>query len=371
MKILLAGTSADPAYGGPAYSVTGLAGALAAAGVDVGFWTPDGSALDTPLIDGQGGVRRLGGSALEALDRFGRPDVLHDNGLWRPHNHRLAALAAARGLPRIVSTRGMLEPWARRHKMVRKQVAWRAYQRRDLVRALCHHATSASEADNLRALGLGVPVRVIPNGIELPPPVDRPAGDASGDDRGGQPTALFLGRLYPVKGLPLLIEAWNRVRPAGWRLLIAGPDEAGHRAEVQRVIDAAGLSDAVSFAGAVDGPAKRAALAQARLLVLPTLSESFGMAVLEALAHAVPVLTTVRAPWPMLAAHGCGWSVEPTVDGIADGLRRATALPAENLLAMGARGRDLVASRFEWRHVVAEFLAFYDEVAGRARCAVA
>lgn len=371
MRIFLAGTSADPVYGGPAYSVTGLAGAMAAAGVEVGFWAPDGSSVTTPLLSRDSGVQRFDGSASEALGRFGRVDVLHDNGLWRPHNHRLAVLAAARRLPRIVSLRGMLEPWAINHKKIRKRIAWHAYQRRDLVRAACHHATSEQEAEHLRRIGLRVPVRMIPNGIDLPVSDGRAAAAGRPDASRGPTTALFLGRLYPVKGLPLLIEAWNRVRPAGWSLLIAGPDEAGHRAEVQRAIDAAGLNDVISFAGALDGTAKHAALSRADLLILPSLSESFGMVVLEALAHAVPVLTTVRAPWPMLASRGCGWSVEPTVEGLTDGLRRATALPLAQLRTMGARGRDLVAFRFEWRQVVAEFLALYEEVGGRARTAVA
>ena len=60
---------------------------------------------------------------------------------------------------------------------------------------------------------------------------------------------MFLGRIYPVKGLPMLIEAWARVRPAGWRLVIAGPDEAGHRREVEAAVAAAGLAEVVSFPG--------------------------------------------------------------------------------------------------------------------------
>jgi glycosyltransferase involved in cell wall biosynthesis len=369
VKIFLAGPSAQPAYGGPAYSVTGLAAALAAAGADVGFWTPDGSAVTTPLLSGDGGVRRLIGSASEALDRFGRPDVLHDNGLWRRHNHQLASLAAARSLPRIVSTRGMLEPWARGHKKVRKRVAWRAYQRRDLLRAACHHATSEQEAGHLQDLDLGVPVRMIPNGITFPAGRQhiQPVAPASSLDR----TALFLGRLYPVKGLPLLIEAWRRVQPVGWRLLIAGPDQAGHRAEIEHLIVAARLTHVVSFAGPVDEHQKARLFERASIMVLPTLSESFGMVVLEALAHAVPVLTTVRAPWPMLATERCGWLVEPTADAIADGLRQATRTPLDDLQAMGVRGRDLVATRFDWCRIATEFLELYDGVGGRGHRGIA
>src|SRR5207249_202295 len=122
-------------------------------------------------------------------------------------------------------------------------------------------------------LGLGVPVHMIPNGVDLPE-VGRNARKKSAT--GEKKTALFLGRIYPVKGLPMLIEAWGRVRPNGWNLKIAGPDEAGHRAKVEKAICGADLNGIISFLGPLDGEAKRSALSEADLFVLPTHSESFG-----------------------------------------------------------------------------------------------
>lgn len=295
----------------------------------------------------------------EALERFGKADVIHDNGIWLCHNHRLAGIAAVSGVPRVVSTRGMLEPWAMNHKWAKKRLAWWLYQRRDLRRAACHHATAETEAAGVRHLGLGVPVRVIPNGVDPARGGSRLIG--AGDDR--TKTALFLGRIYPVKGLPMLVDAWARVRPDGWNLRIAGPDEAGHRIEVEKAVATAGLDDAISFSGPLDGDKKEAALSRADLFILPSHSESFGMAVGEALAHSLPVLTTTAVPWPMLRASGCGWCVEPTVDGIAEGLRRATSLDLSALRAMGAKGRALVAAEFGWDLVAQQFVRLYEDLA--------
>jgi glycosyltransferase involved in cell wall biosynthesis len=179
-----------------------------------------------------------------------------------------------------------------------------------------------------------------------------------------QKKALFLGRIYPVKGLPMLIEAWARVRPDGWSLQIAGPDEAGHRAEVEQAVCAAGLAEVISFLGPLEDEAKRSVLLAANLFVLPTHSESFGMAIAEALAHGLPVLTTTGAPWPMLPGHGCGWRVEPTVDGICEGLRQATSLDPGTLQAMGGKGRELVAAEFGWQRVAKQFLLVYENLIG-------
>jgi glycosyltransferase involved in cell wall biosynthesis len=362
VKVFLASGSLLPSYGGPAVSVSRLALTLAQAGIDVGLWAPDQSAVCTPLLPAGSPLHPITGSVHEALDSFGRTDVIHDNGIWRHHNHRLAALAARRGIPRIVSTRGMLEPWAMEHKRWKKRLAWRLYQNRDLRRAHCHHTTAETEARNLRGLRLGVPIEVIPNGVDLPQGCQWAEHSKRSDRARGCRTALFIGRIYPVKGLPMLIEAWARVRPDGWQLKIAGPDEAQHQAEVELAVSAAGLSEVVSFVGPVYGPAKQSALFNADLLVLPSHSESFGMVVAEALAHGVPVVTTTGTPWPALPERGCGWWVDATADGLTQGLRQATSQGPGTLREMGERGRELVAAEFGWEQVAQRFIRIYQDL---------
>jgi len=353
MRVMVGATSLRPGYGGPALSVSRLATALADAGVEVGLWAADGSAEDTPLLSPRAAVARLRGDPRGVIAAFA-PDVVHDNGLWLAHHHRLAELALRIGAPRVVSPRGMLEPWAIGHKRWKKAAAWRLYQRRDLDQAAVLHATAAEEAANLRALGLKAPIRAVANGVDLPD-LTRTAPSAANRTR----TALFLGRIHPVKGLPMLVDAWALARPAGWRLVIAGPDEGGHRREVESAVAAHGLGDVVSFVGAVHGEAKARALRQADLLVAPSHSESFGMAVGEALAHATPVLTTTAAPWPMLEARGCGWRVVRNAEALAEALQRAAACDAPTLRRMGEAGRALVASDFAWARIVGEFAALY------------
>jgi glycosyltransferase involved in cell wall biosynthesis len=166
----------------------------------------------------------------------------------------------------------------------------------------------------------------------------------------------------------MLVEAWARVRPRGWRLAIAGPDEAAHQAQVARAVEAHGLDDVVSFAGPLYGAGKESALFDADLLVLPSHSESFGMVVAEALAHGVPVLTTTGTPWSELPQRGCGWWVAPTIDGLSEGLRAATSCEGGMLRQMGCRGRDWVTKEFGWKRVTHQFLSIYEELlAGQTR----
>lgn len=355
MKVLLVVASLLPSYGGPAFSVSRLAMALADGGITVGLWASDKSASVTPLLHAHPGVRPMAGALGEAVGNFGETDIVHDNGIWLPHNHRLAALAAKRKLIRVVSIRGMLDPWAINHKKLKKKAAWLLYQRRDLCRASYHHATAIAEAEHLRNFRLGVPVGVISNGIDVAN-VNNRRERLNSEIR----TALFMGRIHPVKGLSLLLEAWARLRPPHWRLQIAGPDEAGHRAELEQEISAKSLSDDVHFLGPLSGEAKERAFRDADLFVLPSFSESFGMAVGEALAHGIPVLTTTGTPWPMLPAHGCGWQVSATVEGITGGLSEATDLDTSTLVTMGQRGRELVKNDFSWPNIARQFIDVYE-----------
>jgi glycosyltransferase involved in cell wall biosynthesis len=306
-------------------------------------------------------VRRLAGSAEEALDDFGSPDILHDNGVWLPHNHRLAELAARRDIPRIVSTRGMLEPWALNHKHWKKKLAWCLYQQRDLERARCYHATADVECRSLRQLGLRAPVHIIPNGVDLPSDdyfVDRKRKVRSTESK----TAFFLGRINPKKGLLLLVKAWNEVRPAGWQLKIAGPNEGGHRSEVEKAVVSLKLGDVVSFHGPLNEKMKTSEFSNADLFILPTYSENFGLVVVEALAHGVPVLTTTGTPWSMLPMKGCGWWVDPTPSAIVEGLHEATSQSQERLFAMGGRGREFVLTEFNWEAIAMQFVRVYDSM---------
>ena len=88
----------------------------------------------------------------------------------------LPVLAEKRGIPRVVSIRGMLEPWAFRHKRAKKRIAWWLYQRRDLTQAQCHITTGEAESQNLQHLGLGVPISIIPNGVDVPEKPPHPEG---------------------------------------------------------------------------------------------------------------------------------------------------------------------------------------------------
>ncbi len=359
MRVLHTLASLDPATGGPARSVPALVRALKQAGIDPVLWTARPSEGEWTQAIKEAGVPVHSGE-LAALGRF---DLIHDHGLWLPNNHAVARLARVAKTPRIVSPRGMLEPWALNHRKWKKRLAWWLYQRADLHAAAALHATAESEAEHIKELGLRIPVYVIPNGVELP----RAASESPEveSQRSENPrTALFLSRIHPKKGLRMLIEAWAAVRPAGWRMRVVGPDENGHRAELEQRVTQAGLTGCWEFCDALEGTAKDAAFRHADLFILPTHSENFGIAVAEALAAGVPVITTTGAPWEGLLETNSGWWVDPTPHDLAAALRDACTRDAATLQEMGGRGREWMRRDFSCEGVGTKMAESYQNILG-------
>ncbi|MFM7180234.1 MAG: glycosyltransferase [Verrucomicrobiales bacterium] len=350
-------------------------------------------------------IQNLSGLAFaKALEKFGKPDIVHDHGIWLPFHKEIARECARRGVTRVVSPRGMLEPWALNHKKWKKKLAWWLYQRRDLRSASALHATAESEARQLRKLGFNQRIITAANGVDIPDKTEdrfAPRNPSSPDglcragktpvvarwampgrqDRGQESrdrshgaalrpntkhqefrTALFLSRIHPKKGLPMLIGAWAKVQPAGWRMRVVGPDEGRHLAELETMVVEKGLSDVWSFDGALEGEAKWQAFHAADLFVLPTHSENFGIAVAEALACGLPAITTTGAPWAGLLEHRCGWWVAPETSALTEALGAAFRLTDDERRAMGARGREWMKAEFGWEGIARKVIEGYEEI---------
>jgi len=298
----------------------------------------------------------------EAKTGNGHADCVHIHGIWSPCLARQMRKWKSQGIPMVVSPHGMLQPWARQHKRWKKALAWSLYQRQLLNAANVLHATSTFEAEEFRKLGLRARVAVIPWGITLPTRESFMPRNSVGND--AMRTALFVGRIYPVKGLLMLVRAWALVRPKNWRMRVVGPDEAGHRAEVEALVQKLNLSDVFEFSGELSGSAKQRAYAETDLFIAPSYTENFGMAIGEAMAHGLPVITTQGTPWNILREEGCGWWTAISADGIAAALKEATNRSGEELQAMGQRGFELVREKFTWQKTATDMKSVYEWMLG-------
>jgi glycosyltransferase involved in cell wall biosynthesis len=261
----------------------------------------------------------------------------------------------------------MLQPGALSRHRWRKQLMYHLVERRNLSGAARLHATAPEETVVLRRIVDPDRVIEIPNGVDVAGIEHARAGAR---ERLGiparDPVVVFLGRLHPIKRIDLLAAAVARVRKRrpSTHLVIAGPDEGGQLAALQSAL--APLGPFVHTPGALDDHQKASLLAEATTLVLCSDTESFGMAVVEAMASALPVVVSRTCGWSGIERDGCGWLVDQRVDDIADAIERVIADP-QRAAEMGRRGAQLARERYSWHGVAAQMIACYEDVlAGRA-----
>ncbi|KAA0579297.1 glycosyltransferase [Azospirillum sp. Sh1] len=230
----------------------------------------------------------------------------------------------------------------------RKPLKWLFYQLITLPtlrRARAVHATSAIEAEGVRALLPSVPVAIVPNAVDsrvwLPRPPRWPDGGL---------VIGYVGRLSPEKGILPFLEIWLATRRPEDRLLIAGTGDGDYAAQVSALADGAG--GAVECLGYLPADGVAAMLARCDFAVLPSglgsggLRENFGNVVVEAMALARPVLVTRGMAWDGVEADGTGLVFDPGPAAAAAVLDRARSLTAEARAAMGQAARDFVEHRF-------------------------
>lgn len=300
-------------------------------------------------------ARQMAGLVGDWLRRHGagrEPAVVHTHGVWTPAIIAAAEAVRGRSAALAVSPHGMLRRAAMHRSQLVKQLAWTTFVRREIAWAHAVHATSAQEADDLRSrAGPGLHPRVIPWGIDA---IESAPLDHRG--RQGRRVASYVGRMLPIKGLDMLVDAWAAVRPAGWVLRLAGPCDAAMRGELERRIAALGLAAVVSIEPAFPRHDLPRVLAEASLVVCPSRSENFSLVVGEALAAGVPVITTSETAWRDVSRKGCGWCVPPDTAALTAALASATASTEETLAEMGRSGRAWIADDFTWNAVAARIV---------------
>ncbi len=217
------------------------------------------------------------------------------------------------------------------------------------------------------------PIAVIPNGVELDErasELDPHAVWRQYPALQGRKIFLFLSRVHPKKGLPDLLRAWAQTNPQlqNWALVVVGPDELAHESELREIAGGLGIASQITFAGPAYGEQKRLFLAAADAFVLPSLSEGFSMAVLEAAAVGLPILFTSECNFPELAAAGAAIEVPAGQAGILAGLKRFLALTVTERQQMGGRGLELVKQSYTWPAVAKQMTSVYDWLqAGHSR----
>lgn len=278
-------------------------------------------------------------------------DVIHGHGFYVYLNWAIGSKTIKHKKMLVYHPHGFLEPWILSRSRIPKKIAHFLFESKNFRYAQLWRALTLKEADQIRACGITAPIVVAANGIHLEE-YDRPFNEATIPTK-TRKRILFLARIHPKKGLKLLLEVWPDIAPKykDWEIIVAGPDEGGHRGELVQLTKRLNIEESVKFVGTVTGETKLAWLKSSDLFILPSYSEGFSVAILEAMACSIPVLGTSGCNFPELADANAGWICEADKTKIADCIDRALQSSDTDLTAMGKNGRQLVEQRYTWKSI--------------------
>ena len=232
--------------------------------------------------------------------------------------------------------------------------------------AHAHIAIAKNEFAHYEAYG--VPrssVTHVPNGIT---PLER---NSSTRDIRAQlklseaPYILYLGRLNPIKGPDLLIEAFGLIKDQfpKHQLVLAGPDE-GLQATLTLRSQALGISNRVHFVGHIGGAEKSELYSQADLMVIPSRQEAMSIVVLEAGLASTPVVLTDQCGLNELQDLRAATVVQVSAQQIAQGMQVALS-NRETALKGATKLKQYITEHFLWETIATKLEALFTSALAR------
>lgn len=279
-------------------------------------------------------------------------DIIHVTSVYSLSTFISLIIARLRGKPIVWSPRGALQRWDRSTNSFIKS-AWDILCNClvDSSRSILH-VTSKEEADASRNRIPKAKIILIPNGVTLPP-VNTKVSRGDGILR-----LLYIGRLHEIKGLENLFKAMKML-PDNIELSVCGNGDASYVKGLRNLVSDLDLNSRVKFRGHITGDDKEKELFDADICIVPSYIENFGMVIVEAMAHGVPVIVSNGTPWEEINKKGCGLWVENSPSSLADAV---IEISEKNYLEMGSKGRAWMEESYSWTKIASQMEDLYDKI---------
>jgi glycosyltransferase involved in cell wall biosynthesis len=390
MKILHVIPSVGPLRGGPSFAMRAIARGLAERGTETHVATTDDNGPERLSVRfgqpvSEDGVvywyfRRQTSFYICSLPfaiwlwrHASDYSLIHIHALFSWCSNVAALIARCKGIPYVIRPLGVLNRWGMENRRpLLKRLSFALIERRVLGYAAFVHYTAELERVEAIECGFRDSPIIIPNPVEFPKGSDAAAKEhlrVRYPELRARRIVLFLSRIDRKKGLDLLIPAFQCVLKSvpDAALVIAGDGDRALIETLRGQCRALGIEDSVYWPGFLEGEAKQGALGEAEVFVLPSYSENFGIAVIEAMAAGVPVIITDRVGICREVGEGNAGLVTPPA---SEPLSRAMVrlLSDEPFrMALGQNGRALARSRFAPDAVIDKLIGGYESVLPGAR----
>ena len=296
-------------------------------------------------------------------------DIVHIHGLFRFAPVAAAHAAIVRGVPYVLTLHNTLGDWGLRNRRpLLKKVSIGLIEGRMLDHARKVHLCSADELRLVsRVRPLGSRSTVFPLGIDFPQAAaeEAPAQAPEHESFAGRKVVLFMSRIHEIKGLDTLITAFASVQKMHPEtvLVIAGTGDEKLVARLHALAQQVGVAQHTHWIGFVQGERKRNLLANATVFVLPSHSENFGYAVIEAMLAGLPIITTANVPAGEFAiGAGAGVIFDGTSEDLALSIEVMLALPDTQRRQLGHRAELTVRQRLSLQTFGEALETLYREV---------
>lgn len=299
-----------------------------------------------------------------ALRRLKRFDVIHIMGMYESIGAVIAMFASRWKIPYVLEPSGMLVPMLRSfHK---KKIYHRLVGHRMTLRAAYVVATSELEASGIETSGVPSDrIALRRNGVNLQEFSNLPKRGAFRARLGiaqDAPIFLFVGRVNPIKQLEHLIEAFAQLDRQDSHLVIVGPVEGNeYRQLLEDLIVARGVFERVLFTGPLYGSEKLEAFVDADQFIMPSASESWGNAIVEAIAAGIPVIVTETCGVARYVRDRAGLVVSANVEALRNAMERL--FTDVNLYRSFKANSVSLAQELSWEKPVEQMISLYDSVA--------
>ncbi|MFC4738423.1 glycosyltransferase [Flavobacterium ponti] len=266
--------------------------------------------------------------------------ILHLHGVWMYPQYIAAKISEKNNIPSILTCHGMLEPYLLNDKKLKKYLYLNIILKSILKKTKIIHAITEKEKNNIFNLTKHPKIIEIPNLINI----DK-TNSLKYDPK--EEYILFLGRFHAVKGIELLVEAFEKIDNKNIKLYLVG-FKNDYCMSILELINKKGLNKRIRYYGEAKGIEKNILYANAKAFVAPSFSEVIGMVNLEAASFKTPVITTYNTGLSKQWNKNGGFLINPVLEELVKTLNIVCTMHTNERIERGICLYDFVLKNYSW-----------------------
>lgn len=279
-------------------------------------------------------------------------DIIHIHGVWMFPQYIGAKFAIESNTPFLLSVHGMYEPWIWAKGTLKKKIYFKALAKKVFSRASTIHSITANESKSIKEIFNESKI------VEIPNLINHETYNMEDTVLFDEKYILYLGRLNPVKGIDLLINAFAEANLTGVILKIAGPINV-YKEYLEKLTKDLRIDNKVEFLGLVKGEEKSRLYRNAFVFVAPSHTEVIGMVNLEAAICNTPVITTHQTGLKKSWSNNGGRLINPNKKELVASLKEVFLWTDKERNKNGKMLCNFVINQYSWKNNLENWEATY------------